>query len=161
MFTQNLPAESKRTTNHFLREAWRAKQWNQFVSSDSRAANLLRGFSWNAVRPQLQRARRMLRDQPDLYRHLLAIFIDHWVSQARLLANQNQPVTPCSYCNHHQPDRHHEWWTCPHLAHDRCNHRSNDVLLNSLGWIQNLSDERIVVSLAQTRHLILTERDQN
>ena len=153
-----LTAEGKRVTSHFLREAWRAKQWTQFLQSGSRAANFLQGLTWPDVRPQWLRARKMLNNKPDIYRHLLAIFIDHWVSQARILSNQQQPVAPCLYCNHPIPDRHHEWWTCPVLAPDRANYLSDNDLFNTLGWPKHPADEAIVASLARTRQKILTER---
>ena len=109
-------AESKRSTAHFLRDAWRAHQWEQFLGCGSRAVASLHQLPWNAVKQQWQRARHLLSRESDLYRHLLAVYIDHWVSQARLRHTQNQPVLPCNYCGHHSPDRTHEWWYCPVLA---------------------------------------------
>jgi hypothetical protein len=151
-------AESKRSTAHFLRDAWRAHQWEQFLGCGSRAATSLHQLPWNAVKQQWQRARNLLSPESDLYRHLLAIYIDHWVSQARLRHTQNQPVLPYSYCGHHSPDRTHEWWDCPVLANTRLQRRTQNNLFDLLGWPVDHEEEQLFVSLAETRRTTLADR---
>ena len=90
------------------------------------------------------------------------MFCDHWVSQARLQANQNQDITPCTYCHTGIPTREHEWWECDNLANSRqgpvARDARQDALFSTLAWPANSGQAKVAVSVATTRQVLLRDR---
>ena len=149
---------NKTAIAHCLREGWRADQWHNFCQSGTRAAAALGHMAWTDVAARAKAAAAQWRQQAPLLRpHVIAITVDHWVSQARLASNGGQQVMPCHWCGHDSPSRTHEW-TCTQLRTSDA--PFPDTLFATLGWPRpgNESDTKLLTELAQIRLCILQQR---
>eukprot|EP00435_Cladocopium_sp_Y103_P052524 s365_g16.t1 len=131
-------AQNRPELLHILRRAWRGQQWQEFLSGNSRAAAALHPTKWHQVETAWEWARVLIGNNPPLRNHPEAIFTNRWVSDTRLLVNQNNPVAICERCNQGYPTREHQWWERTQLAADRSEaeaHRARHLTCRGLPWV--------------------------
>lgn len=150
-------SHDREALEHELRDAWRAKQWSLFIKCRSKAAQTLSHLTWPHVRQRFNLARSTLQDT-ERRPHLLAIYTNHWVSQARFDYTRNIEVKPCFACGHDRPDRQHEW-VCPALRQTVLA-IPDDPLSQTMAWPRPGAnfDTELAQDLADIRQRILAIR---
>ena len=143
------PSAGKLLIAHWLREAWRAQQWQAFLASKTHAALALNHLTWTEVRERAKRVEQILQKPRFQTLHAFSIVTGKWVSQAKHLSNQNEDVPSCWACGHKWPNRAHEW-ICPALR-EKPHLQFKDALEATLAWPKDTESEELLADLIVVR----------
>ena len=126
--------------HHLLRESWRRKQFEAFLSSGRRDAAACRGASYCE-----RRVSKVRKAYGDADTHTRACLTGAVVSDARMAVIQGNELPSCQWCNTASvPHWHHMCWECPGFSDTRPQ-VPVDPVQRVLGWPSGHQEDALVL----------------